>query len=146
MGQFWHTYGNNVLSLIRQANHTLKETMKEDTGINQNENPNNSALSANASIKKVSNTTGSGSIVGSSQKRSQVSKREAMSQAAQDAQEANRVYAQTYLTVLKAGTEEFTDSLTQHLGDMRQNLLEVEDDDDFLAQLMSGGCGGSLPI
>ena len=87
-----------------------------------------------------------GDITVSAEKRSQVSKREAMSQAAQDAQEANRVYAQTYLTVLKAGTEEFTDSLTQHLGDMRQNLLEVEDDDDFLAQLMSGGCGGSLPI
>gem|GEM_PF-1874031 len=46
MGQFWHTYGNTVLSLIRQANHTLKKTMKEDTGINQNENLNSSALSA----------------------------------------------------------------------------------------------------
>ena len=87
-----------------------------------------------------------GDITVSAEKRSQVSKREAMSQAAQDAQEANRVYAQTYLTVLKAGTEEFTDSLTQHLGGMRQDLLEIEDDDDFLAQLMSGGCGGSLPI
>ena len=86
-----------------------------------------------------------GDITVSAEKRSQVSKREAMSQAAQDAQEANRVYAQTYLTVLKAGTEEFTDSLTQHLGGMRQDLLEIEDDDDFLAQLMSGGCGGSLP-
>ena len=118
--------------------------MKEDTGINQNENPSNSALSANASIKKASNTAGSGSIVHSAQKRSQVSKREAMSQAAQDAQEANRVYAQTFLTVLDAGTNEFTDSLTQHLGGMRQSLLEVEDDEDFLAQLMSGGCGGAL--
>jgi len=101
--------------------------------------------SGSTSIKKVSNTTGSGSIVHSAQKRSQIAKREAMSQAAQDAQEANRVYAQTFLTVLDAGTNEFTDSLTQHLGGMRQNLLEVKDDDDFLAQLMSGGCGGSLP-
>ena len=101
--------------------------------------------SGSASIKKASNTAGSGSIVDSSKKRSQVSKREAMAQAVQDAQEASRIYAQTYLTALNVGTEEFTDSLTQHLGDMRQNLLEVEDDDDFLAQLMSGGCGGSLP-
>jgi len=85
-----------------------------------------------------------GDITVSAQKRSQIAKREAMSQAVQDAQEANRVYAQTFLTVLDAGTNEFTDSLTQHLGGMRQNLLEVKDDDDFLAQLMSGGCGGAL--
>jgi len=68
-----------------------------------------------------------------------------MMQAVQDGQEANRVYAQTFLTVLDAGTNEFSGSLTQHLGGMRESLLEVEDDDDFLAQLMANGCGGALP-
>lgn len=87
----------------------------------------------------------SGSIVASSQKRTQIAKRESMAQAVQDAQESNRVYAETFLTVLNAGTEEFTDSLTQHLGGMRENLLAVEDDADFLSQLMQNGCGGQLP-
>lgn len=91
------------------------------------------------------NNTGSTSIVTSAQKRTTIAKRESMAQAAQDAQEANRVYAQTFLTVLNAGTEEFTTSLTQHLGGMRESLLEVEDDEDFLSQLMAEGCGGALP-
>ena len=86
-----------------------------------------------------------GDIVASAQKRSAIAKRESMAQAVQDGQEANRVYAQTFLTVLDAGTNEFSDSLTEHLGGMRGSLLEVEDDEDFLAQLMANGCGGALP-
>ena len=86
-----------------------------------------------------------GDIVASAQRRTSIAKRESMAQAVQDGQEANRVYAQTFLTVLDAGTNEFSDSLTQHLGGMRESLLEVEDDEDFLAQLMANGCGGALP-
>ena len=87
----------------------------------------------------------SGDIVASTKNRTAIAKRESMAQAVQDGQEANRVYAQTFLTVLDAGTNEFSESLTQHLGGMRESLLEVEDDDDFLAQLMANGCGGALP-
>ena len=86
----------------------------------------------------------SGDIVASAQRRTSIAKRESMAQAVQDGQEANRVYAQTFLTVLDAGTNEFSDSLTEHLGGMRGSLLEVEDDEDFLAQLMANGCGGAL--
>ena len=86
-----------------------------------------------------------GDIVASAQRRTSIAKRESMAQAVQDGQEANRVYAQTFLTVLDAGTNEFSNSLTEHLGGMREALLEAKDDEDFLAQLMANGCGGALP-
>ena len=130
--------------------------MKEDTGISQSENPSNPALSTPARSNSIALTqpqqmSGSkapkkgGDIVASAQRRTSIAKRESMAQAVQDGQEANRVYAQTFLTVLDAGTNEFSDSLTEHLGGMRESLLEVEDDEDFLAQLMANGCGGALP-
>ena len=87
----------------------------------------------------------SGDIVASTKNRTAIAKRESMAQAVQDGQEANRVYAQTFLTVLDAGTNEFSESLIQHLGGMREELLAVEDDEDFLARLMANGCGGALP-
>jgi hypothetical protein len=87
----------------------------------------------------------SGSIVTTSQQRTALSKRKAVEQAAQDAAIANRAYAETYLTVLNHGAEEFIQSLTQHSDGLRESLSEVEDDADFLAGLIAGGCGGALP-
>lgn len=94
---------------------------------------------------RQSDSSGSGNIVVSAQKRTAIGKRVSMEQAVQDGQEANRVYAETYLTVLDHGMGEFTESLTQHLGSLRESLLETEDDADFLSQLLANGCGGSLP-
>ena len=115
-----------------------------------NEQPNSGLTDKEAALLSTKPTSSKpsqkgGGIVASAQRRTSIAKRESMAQAVQDGQEANRVYAQTFLTVLDAGTNEFSDSLTQHLGGMRESLLEAEGDEDFLAQLMASGCGGALP-
>ena len=104
-----------------------------------------SALLKPKTVSPKTSKAKGGDIVASAQRRTLVVTRESMAQAVQDGQVANRVYAQTFLTVLDAGTNEFSESLTQHLGGMREELLAVEDDEDFLAQLMANGCGGALP-
>ena len=115
-----------------------------------NEQPNSGLTDKESALLKPKTASSKapqkgGDIVASAQRRTSIAKRESMAQAVQDGQEANRVYAQTFLTVLDAGTNEFSESLTEHLGGMRGSLLEVEDDEDFLAQLMANGCGGALP-